>query len=771
MQRKKNTLICCLSIIMASSLLLGCSSKSSSSSTGVLAKVSTDDLYSYMDPFIGTGGHVHTFPGATYPFGMIQLSPDADTKGWDWCAGYHYSDTNLKGFSHNHLSGTGWSDLGDILLMPGSGKYFLDAGPKSNPDKGWRSRFSHKEESASPGYYQVKLLDSDVNVELTANKRVGFHRYTYSNDTKDKWVVIDPTNKIFGKVLDTKVEVIDDNTVSGYCHSTGWGGDRYIYFTAWFSESIKDVIFTDGNKEVNARKSFDDKSSRVIVFFDKSLVKPLEVKVAISGVSQEGANNNLILGGGQLSFDEAKSETVKKWHEVANIIEVSGGTESQRRIFYSGIYHNFIAPNLWMDTDGSFVAQGKVFETKEFTNYSTFSTWDTFRGTFPLLSLIRPNDVSDMVNSLISRYRDSKGHIPLWELLGHDNTCMIGNPAIIFIYDAIQQKVPGIDPYEALEAMVDLATHNKISSSDGDGGLEDYMKLGYVPATIPKSVSKTLEYAYADWCVAELAKDLGETLIENEYRKRALSYKSLFNNNMKRFWPKDRKGQWIEPFETDSWKRLNKYWVSGNVWAYDYFVPHQMAELIKLKGGTDAFEKDLDILFTTPLNMKGEQHVDISGFIGGYAHGDEPGHSTAYLYDYVGAPYKTQKYVRQIMSEMYNDTPDGMINNEDCGQMSAWYIFSAMGFYPVTPGSNQYVLGSPIFDHVKWNLPNGKHFEVVAHGQSADAIYVDHVKLNGQDYNKLYITTDHILSGSKLEFFMSAEPNKTFGNGVNSWPQ
>ncbi|MDC1106452.1 GH92 family glycosyl hydrolase [Prolixibacteraceae bacterium] len=763
--------MCGLFVILSSVLLIGCKTKPTSIEKGSVIKTSNEDFYAYMDPLIGTGGHVHTFPGATYPFGMIQLSPDADTKGWDWCAGYHYSDTNIKGFSHNHLSGTGWADLGDILFMPGSGRYYLSAGPKSDPDSGWRSRFSHEQESASPGYYQVKLLDSDVDVELTANERVGFHRYTFPREEKNKWIVIDPTNKIFGKVFDTEVELVDDHTVIGFCHSTGWGGKRHIYFTAWFSEPIIKVLFTDGDKEIEKSKRFSDSSSRAIIFFDEKLTKPLEVKVSLSGVSQEGANNNLMLGGGQLSFEEAKGNTVDKWQEIANIIEVSGGTEAEKRIFYTGIYHNFIAPNLWMDSDGSYVAIGKTFTTKEFTNYSTFSTWDTFRGTFPLLSLIRPNDISDMVNSLISRYRDSKGNIPLWELMGHDNTCMIGNPAIIFIYDAIQQKVPGIDPNEALEAMVDLSVHNIVSSSDGDGGLNEYIKLGYVPANISKSVSKTLEYAYADWCIAELAEDLDEKKIEAKYRKRAASYKSLFNSKIKRFWPKDKHGNWIDFFETNSWEVLNRYWVSGNIWAYDYFVPHQLDQLIHLKGGPKAFEKDLDCLFSTPLRMKGEQHVDISGFIGGYAHGDEPGHSTAYLYNYIGAPYKTQKYVRQIMSEMYKDTPDGMINNEDCGQMSAWYIFSAMGIYPVTPGANQYILGSPIFDNIKWNLPNGKHFEIIAHGQTPDAIYVDHIKLNGQEYHKLYITTEDILSGSKLEFFMSSSPNKSLGNNPNTWPQ
>lgn len=732
--------------------------------------VANDKFYSYMDPMIGTGGHVHTFPGATYPFGMIQLSPDADTKGWDWCAGYHYSDTNIKGFSHNHLSGTGWSDLGDILLMPGSGKYYLNAGDKQDPDKGWRSRFSHQKEKAIPGYYQVDLFDNHVNVELTANERTGFHRYTFNNNKEDRWVVVDPTNKIFGKVFNTSLTKDDPYTVSGFCHSTGWAGDRHIYFTATFSEPITNIIFTDGKKENRDVDTFSDDNARAILFFDPTIDRPLDVKVSISGVSAEGAKNNLLVSGKPFSFDQVKEKTINEWKRISRIIQVEGGSEAQKRIFYTGLYHNFIAPNLWMDTDGSYIAVGKKMKTSSFKNYSTFSTWDTFRATFPLLSLIEPEKVSDMANSLISRHRDAKDHMPLWELLGHDNTCMIGNPATIFIYDALRQGVLGIDKREALDAMIDLSNHNKLSSSDGPGGVPEYIRLGYVPSDIDKCVSKTLEYAYADGCIAALARELGEDDIADKYAQRAESYKALFNPKLNRFWPKDRKGQWVETFATDRWNILNKYWVSGNVWAYDYFVPHQMKELIKLKGGVKAFEKDLDHLFTTPLQMKGEQHVDISGFIGGYAHGDEPGHANAYLYNYVGAPYKTQKYVRQIMKEMYKDTPDGMINNEDCGQMSAWYIFSAMGFYPVNPGSNSYLLGSPIFDQVKIMLPNGNRFEMIAHNQSDKAVYVDHVKLNGKNYSKLFITTEDILSGAKLEFFMSEKPNKTYGSHSNDWP-
>ncbi|QZE12717.1 GH92 family glycosyl hydrolase [Halosquirtibacter laminarini] len=750
------------------SMFVSCDSTKTTNSDEVVESMSN---YKYMDPFIGTGGHVHTFPGATFPFGMIQLSPDADTKGWDWCAGYHYSDTNIKGFSHNHLSGTGWSDLGDILLMPGTNDYYLSAGPKTDPDKGWRSRFSHEKESASPGYYEVDLLDSHVKVALTANQRVGFHKYTFPKTKGKKWVVIDPTNKIFGKVFSTSLKKVDKNTMQGLCHSTGWGGDRNVYFEAWFSESIKKVIFTDGKREIKEGDHFDDPNARAIVFFDETLRKPLEVKVALSGVSQAGASNNLLVGGGQLSFDEAKSKTVKEWHDISRVIEVEGCSLNQKRIFYTAIYHNFIAPNLWMDVDGSYVAVGKTLQANGFVNYSTFSTWDTFRATFPLLSLIRPKDVSNMANSLISRYRDAKDHMPLWELLGYDNTCMIGNPAVIFIFDAIQQGVPNIDKEQALEAMVDLATHDKISSSDGVGGIDLYIKKGYVPSNIPANVSKTLEYAYADWCIAKLADELGKEDIASTYYKRAQNYRNNYNKELNHFWPKNSDGSWFPEFKLNSWAKLKPHYISGNIWAYDYFVPHDMKGLINLKGGSKAFEEDLDHLFNTPLNMEGDQHVDISGFIGGYAHGDEPGHANAYLYNYVGASYKTQKYVRQIMDEMYKDTPDGMINNEDCGQMSAWYIFSSMGFYPVTPGSNRYILGSPIFDRVKWNLPNGKHFEVIAHNQSNESIYVDHVLLNGKPYDKLYITTKDILSGAKLEFFMSKTPNVEFGKEPTSWPQ
>ncbi|OHX64292.1 alpha-mannosidase [Flammeovirga pacifica] len=734
-------------------LFIGCQEKPTQTTS---AKEAID----YVDPFIGTGGIVHTFPGATTPFSMIQLSPDGDNTGWNWCAGYHYSDTNLKGFSHTHLSGTGWSGLGDIAVMPTTGEIKPQAGSKQNPDEGWRSRFSHEEETATPGYYQVKLQDYDINVELTTGKRVGFHKYTFP-ESMESHIIFDPSNKIFEQVLNTSVNVVSPTEIEGFCQSNGWGGNRYVYFVAELSRPFDSFqVFKD--QKATKTSTAEGKNVIGVANFKTVEGEQIEMKVAISAVSLEGARKNLASEGKQ-SFDQALANAQTEWSEVLNKFEVKGGTEEQKKIFYTGVYHNFIAPNLSMDVDGQYVALGKTMKADGFTNYSSFSVWDTFRATKPLISFLAPNYSTDFANSLISRYSDANDHLPLWELCGVDNTCMIGYPSVPVIYDAIIKKTGNIDEKVALAAMDDIAHTNKISSSDGDGGLDEYIKLGYVPAEIPKNVSKTLEYAYEDWVIAQLAKKQGDEKKYKEYMKRSENYKNLFHPERNMFWPKKANGEWFGDIETDQWEPLQKHWISGNLWAYEYFVPHAMKDFIELKGGQTAFQKDLDKLFTEELNMQGEEHVDISGFVGGYAHGDEPGHANPYLYNYVGQPWKSQAMVRRLMDEMYSDKPDGMINNEDCGQMSAWYIFSAMGFYPVCPGDQKYVIGSPLFEEVTMKLANGNALKVVAENQSEKNIYVQSVTLNGKALTDPFITQDAINIGGVLHFVMGDQPNKSWG--------
>ncbi|NME72163.1 GH92 family glycosyl hydrolase [Flammeovirga aprica] len=720
----------------------------------------------YVDPFIGTGGIVHTFPGATTPFSMIQLSPDTDTKGWNHCAGYHYDDDNIKGFSHTHLSGTGWSDLGDILLMPTVGALKLESGSIENPDEGWRSRFSHEKEKAEPGYYQVYLEDYGIDVQLTAGKRVGFHKYTFP-ETDQANIIFDPTSIIFGQVLNTEIHSESNDEVSGVCLSNGWGGKRNVYFVAEFSKSYETFKVAKSGKLTDKSKA-SGKDVKGFATFKTREGEAIEVKVGISAVSLEGARKNLNSERG-MNFSVALNNAQKEWSNVLNKFDIEGGTEEQKKIFYTGVYHNFIAPNLSMDVDGKYIALGKELTAENFINYSSFSTWDTFRATKPLISFLATRMSEEFSKSLISRYTDAKEHLPLWELCGVDNTCMIGYPSVPVIYDAMQ-KGAKIDKEEAFAAMDDIAHFNKVSSSDGDGGLNEYIKLGYVPAEIPKNISKTLEYAYEDWVIAQVAKELGKDKDYEYYMKRAQNYKNVFNKERNMFWPRKANGEWFGDIVMDEWEPLQEHWISGNKWAYDYFVPHALNDFIEMKGGREAFGKELDHLFSTELHMKGEEHVDISGFVGGYAHGDEPGHANPYLYNYIGEAWKTQAMVRRLMGEMYSDKPDGMINNEDCGQMSAWYIFSAMGFYPACPGSQEYIIGSPIFDKVTMRLANGKSFTVVAKNQSAENMYVQSLHLNGEPLSKSFITQAQIEQGGILTFEMGPQPNKSFGTPLEDQP-
>ncbi len=722
----------------------------------------------YVDPFIGTDGIVHTFPGATYPFGMVQLSPDGDTKGWNWCSGYHYSDDNIKGFSHSHLSGTGWSDLGDILVMPTVGNIKLNAGSKQNPDEGYRSRISHDDEEASPGYYRVKLQDYGVNAELTTTSRVGFHRYTFPA-TDQANVLIDPTNKIFGKTIKTHVSVKNNTTIEGYCNSTGWGGNRYVYFIASFSKPFKKAgvglndIILDGEKEA---KGTDAKAFAV---FSTKEGEEIEMKLSYSAVSLKGARKNMEAETKDKNFDQVKQEAHLAWEKELSKIEVEGGTEDQKKIFYTGLYHAMIDPNISMDVNGDYVAIGKELNAQGYVNYSTFSLWDTHRAVHPLLTIIDTKRTADFVNSLISRY-DNGGQLPMWELCGYDNTCMIGYPAVSVIADAILKDIPGIDVEKAYKAMRDIAFFPKVSSSDGESGLDEYIELGYVPAEIKKSVAKTMEYSYYDWCIAKVAEKLGKSEDATLFNKRAMNFANHYHSEKQLFWPKDKKGNWIEDISLTSWDDLQNYYVSGNIWAYAYFYPHATNVVMELMGGKGAFASNLDHLFAEPLKMEGEQHVDISGFIGHYSHGDEPGHQIAYLYNYAGQPWKTQEKVQEISNTLYFAKRDGMPNNDDCGQMSAWYIFSSVGFYPVCPGDMNYIIGAPSFERAKINLENGKSFETEAIGLSPQNKYIQSVELNGKAYSKSFITHQDIMNGGKLTFTMGEQANKQWGSAANESP-
>lgn len=726
-----------------------------------------EELIQYVDPFIGTGAHGHTFPGATVPFGMLQVSPTNDFKNWDWCSGYHYSDTVIKGFAHNHLSGTGLAGLGDILLMPTTGQVKVNPGDEKDPSTGYRSRFSHQREDASAGYYEVVLDDYDIKVELTCSERVGLHRYTFPESSEAN-IIIDPNANIMENVFETYVKIVSKTEIGGYKYCSGEGGERYVNFIAKFSKPFKNsgVVL---NKEIQkGEKETKGESTKAFVTFDTKKGEQIEVKVALSYVSFDGARANLNTLSEKEDFNFVYESAKNKWENVLNKIVVEG-TEKQKRIFYTGMYHSFIAPNLLSDADGKHLVENQFYES-EINQYSTFSTWDTFRALHPLFTIIEPEKDVEFVNSLISRYSLSKVGLPIWELTGHDNFCMIGHNTVPIITDAIVKELPGIDAETALAAMIDASNNTLRSSSNyGNNGIEEYLSLGYVPGGASQSVSLTLEYVYYDWCIYRTAKFLGDEKVAAEYLQRAKAYVNLFNEKEKYFWPKNIQGEWME-VNWESWDELISHYVSGNVWGYSTFLPHAIPHLIELQGGKEEFIEWLDSIIDDDSVIKGGQHVDISGFIGKYGHGDEPSQQFPYLYSFAGQPWKTQKIVRQVMDQFYNDTPDGLINNEDCGQMSAWYIFNAMGFYPVCPGDGKYIIGSPVLKHASINLPNGNKFRIDVKNNSEENVFVQSVILNGEDLHRSYILHKEIVNGGSIEFIMGKKPNKTWASNPENCP-
>ena len=725
------------------------------------AQNKNNDVLSWVDPFIGTGGHGHTFPGATTPFGMIQLSPDQNTKSgdWDWCSGYHYSSKTIMGFSHNHLSGTGWADLGDILVMPTVGELKMVAGDENNTATGYRSKFSHDRETASPGYYSVMLDDYNVKAELTASPRVGFHKYTFPKGEESN-IIVDPTSKIFGTTYHTFVSIEGNNKITGYSYSTGWGGKRFAYFVMEFSKPFKSFgTYSNGRLNHNQNHALG-KDAKAFVRFSTTDNESVEVKVSLSPVSMEGAQLNFDKEATNVNFAKAKENAQNTWREYLGRYDISGGTDKQRKIFYTGVYHTLIAPNLYMDVNGDYVAAEQNMNTNWFTNYSTFSYWDGFRATHPLLTIMDQKHTKEFANSMISRHSDRKDHMPIWELCGYDNLCMLGYHSVSVIWDAISKGVPGIDLEKAFAAMKDASVTDKFSSSDGGGGLNDYIKLGYTPAENGASVSATLEYAYDDWCIYQLALKLGKKEEAEVYRKRSMNFLNTFNKENMHFWPRKKSGEFLADFKLNDWTKLQPHWVSGNVWAYDFFVPHAIDEMMNLYGGKKAFEDKLDKTFTEELKMEGDQHVDISGFIGSLGFGDEPGHHVPYLYNYVGSPHKAQKLIAHIRDTMYAAEPNGYVNNEDCGQMSAWYIFSSLGFYPVTPGKPVYSIGTPQFPKASLKLENGNTFTVIADKVSDKNIYVQKVYLNGKEYKSWELQHSDIMKGGELKFIMGSKPKK-----------
>ncbi len=714
----------------------------------------------YVNPFVGTGGHGHTFPGATAPFGGVQLSPDTRKDSWDGCSGYHYSDSTILGFSHMHLSGTGVGDYGDIRMMPTVGDIQLYPGSAENPDSGYASRFRHETEKASPGYYSVKLDDYDIEVELTASTHAGMHRYHFPKTDKAR-VVLDLTESVVTEtILDAELRILGDHEVMGYHRTKAWAKDQIVYFYAYFSRPFQATgLSVDGEYLQNKMeaKANDLKSVFTFTMMDGG---PLLIKVGISAVDYHSAQENCLQEIEGWNFEAVHDNTRDEWSKQLGKIQVTDDNEEAKSVFYTALYHTMIAPNTYSDVLGSYRNHaGKIVQDRSFTMYTVFSLWDTFRTLHPLFTLIEPKRTNDMVNSMLDMYKND-GLLPVWELAGNETNCMIGYHSVPVIADAWLKGIRGFDAHLALTAM-------KQSATSGLFGLNEYMTKGYIPADKEgESVSKTLEYAYDDWCIAQMAKGLGDSATYKEFISRAQYYKNLFDKKTGFFRGKSN-GGFVEPFDPT---QVNFMLTEANTWQYNFFVPQDINTHIQLLGGDEGYEKKLDELFTTTEKLSGRQQSDITGLIGQYAHGNEPSHNMAYLYNYVGKPWKTQKLVNQISTELYSNQPDGLSGNEDCGQMSAWYVMSALGFYPVTPGSMQYVLGAPRFKNAQINLENGKELKVMAFRNNDQDIYVQSVTYNGKDYDKSFITYDMIANGGLLVFQMGSEPNTDFGLAKESRP-
>jgi predicted alpha-1,2-mannosidase len=692
------------------------------------------DLTRYVNPFIGTGGHGHTFPGAIVPFGMVQLSPDTRLTGWDGCSGYHYSDSEIYGFSHTHLSGTGISDYGDILLLP-SIDDGLPAGRRA-------ARFQHRNETASPGYYSVRLDDGNILVELTATARVGIHRYTFPR-THAANIFLDLAHR--DKVLDARFRFINGTTIVGWRRSQAWAKDQVVYFALEFSKPFY---------------AFVGKDLKAYFRFDASDGKPLLVKVGISSVDIEGAQKNLKTELNHWDFDKVRADAKAAWNAELNKVVVNGGTQTQLTNFYTALYHAMTAPNLFMDVDGRYRGRDfKTHEAKDFSNYTVFSLWDTFRAAHPLHTIIDQKRTRDFIKTFLVQYEQG-GRLPVWELAANETDTMIGYHAVSVIADGAVKGIDGFDLRQAFAVM-------KHSAELKHYGLGPYIERGFISMEDEReSVSKVLEYAYDDWCIAQVARLLGEKQDYERYSARAQSYKNVFDRASGFMRPRSN-GNWIEPFDP---REVTFAFTEANSWQYTFFVPHDVSGLIALMGGRPQFIKKLDQLFAADSRTTGREQADITGLIGQYAHGNEPSHHIAYLYNYAGEPWKAQARVRQIMAQFYKAEPDGLIGNEDCGQMSAWYVLSAAGFYPVTPGSRTYAIGSPLFPEVRFNLENGKTFVIRARDVSDRNIYIQSAILNGKPYSKSFLLHDDLMAGGELVFQMGPRPNRRWGIGAGNEP-
>ncbi len=693
------------------------------------------DYSTYVDPFIGTGGHGHTFPGVTVPFGMMQLSPDTRLSGWDGCSGYHNSDNRIYGFSHTHLSGTGASDYCDILLMPTTGK------PQFS-NKKYSSLFSKKNEKAEAGYYSVVLDKNNIKVELAATTRTGLHKYTFPKSSSAN-VILDLTHR--DRVKDSDITINGNTEIAGKRISDNWANNQILYFVIQFS---KPFVRSQKIGTLKASVSFETEEGEVIY-----------AKIGMSAVSVEGARKNLEAEQTGFDLEKLKSDAKAAWNRELSKIEIEAKDDKVMRTFYTALYHCMIAPNVYQDVDGKYRGRDfEIHETKDFTYYTVFSLWDTYRALHPLLTLIDKKRTSDFINTFNKEFEEG-GRLPVWELSSCETWCMIGYHAVPVIWEAYSKGVTGFDANKAYEAM-------KFSAMEDKNALKGYKANGYIKYMDDgQSVSRTLEYAYDDWCIAQMAKQLGKEEDYNYFIKRAQYYKNAFDASTGFMRP--RNDGFLSPFDPFE---VNHHYTEGNSWQYSFYVPQDLSGQMQLLGGKEKLAAFLDSLFSASTKLTGHKQPDITGLIGQYVHGNEPSHQIAYEYNYAGQPWKTQAMVRRIMNEMYRDQPDGLAGNEDCGQMSAWYIFSALGFYPVCPGSSQYAIGSPLVDKAIIHMEDGKSFSIKTNNNNAQNVYINSAKLNGKEYTKSFLTFDDIIKGGTLELEMNNAPNTKWGSDESDVP-
>lgn len=744
MNMKFTTIACSVSLLLAAA----CTTVEVSQPTSF-----TD----YVDPTIGTGGHGHVFYGANVPYGFVQLGPTSIPQKWDWCSGYHVSDSTVIGFSHTHLSGTGIGDLFDITVMPVVGEVTYARGEEKDPTSGLWSYSDRSKEIARPGYYSTKLSRYGVDVELTATKRVGFHKYTFP-ESHEAAIVFDLKNGgCWDRATDAFIKVENSTTISGYRYSSGWSKDQRVFFRAEFSQPFTSVKFVDGaqNKETTNNSSANTVEPTQMqsdnlyarLNFETKANSPIYVKVALSPTSVEGAAANMKAELPGWDFESVKTAADEAWNKELAKVQITTTDERNKRIFYTSLYHTMIAPSEFCDVNGDYYgADMKMHPSEGFVNYTTFSLWDTYRAAQPLMTILHPEKMRDIIETMIHIYQQ-QGKLPVWHLMGCETDCMVGNPGIPVVADAVLKNIKGIDPEKAYEAL-------KNSAMLPQRGMEYRIQYGFIPADKQKeAIAYDMEFALADWTVAQVAKKLGKQEDYEYFLNRSHSYRNYFDKSTGFVRGKFTNGQFRTPFNPFEAKHRDNDYCEGNAWQYTWLAPHDVEGMIQLHGGKEGFLTKLDSLFVATGDAGENASPDMSGMIGQYAHGNEPSHHILYLYTMAGQPWKTADRVREVLATLYSDQRDGLSGNEDVGQMSAWYVMSSLGFYPVEPAGGKYVFGTPLFDNVKLQVPGGT-FEIRATNNSATNKYIQSVTLNGQPYTQPWILHEDIMKGGILEFQM-----------------